>query len=70
MSLKIEKGIAMPMRNTYSEISSLALRMSVGDSVKVRKSQAVAMSQAIRRHGGLASMRKIDDDTWRVWKVK
>tara|TARA_B100000683_G_C12475930_1_gene549546 strand:- start:1758 stop:1970 length:213 start_codon:yes stop_codon:yes gene_type:complete len=70
MKLKIEKNIALPPRKAGAPLVSLAYRMVEGDSVKVNKSQCVPLCQAIRRQGGQAAMRKIDDETWRVWRTK
>ena len=67
---RIEKGIALPPPRANSPVLNLALRMQAGDSVKVGKTHCVSLCQAIRRHGGEAAMRKIDDDTWRVWRTK
>ena len=68
--MKIRSDIPIPPRNAYSQFSAVSYKMNVGDCVDVRKSQAVAMCQAIRRHGNQAAMRKIDDDTYRVWRTK
>lgn len=70
MKFRIEKNIALPPRRSGSPMVGLAYRMNEGDSVKVSKSQCVPLCQAIRRQGGTAAMRKIDDDTWRVWRTK
>jgi hypothetical protein len=68
--MQIRNDIPIPPRNAYSQFSAVALKMTVGDSVDVRKSQAVSMCQAIRRQGWQSTMRKVDDDTWRVWRTK
>jgi len=68
--MQIEKNIPMPARGQHSDMRVLAEKMEIGDSVKVKKEKAVSMCQAIRRAGGLASMRKIDEKIWRVWRVQ
>lgn len=68
--MQIRSDIPIPPRNAYSEFSVIATKMKAGDCVDVRKSQAVSMCQAIRRQGWQSTMRKIDDDTWRVWRTK
>lgn len=72
MSLRIRSGIPIPARTTHSECGVAASKMQVGDCVDVRKSQAVNMCQALRkRYGnGSACMRRLTDDTWRVWRTK
>ena len=70
MKVKIERGIPMPTRYSHGQFASIATQMQVGDSVKVPKESAVPMCQAIKRTGGIAAMRKINDTTWRVWRTK
>ncbi len=68
--MKIRSDIPIPPRNASIQFSAVALKMGVGDSVDVRKRRAVSMCQAIRRIHGGATMRKIDDNIWRVWRTK
>ena len=67
--IKIRSGIPIPTV-TRSDVSVTAHKMKAGDCVDVPKSQAVNMCQAIRRIHGGATMRKLDDNTWRVWRTK
>ena len=69
--IKIRSGIPLPTRNSHSQLGATA-EMKVGDCVEVDKSQVVSMCQAIRRRYGnsSATMRKLTDDTWRVWRNK
>lgn len=68
--IKIRSGIPIPPLSTRSHLSVTATKMNTGDSVDVPKSQAVGMCQAIRRIHGGATMRKLDDNIWRVWRTK
>ncbi len=68
--IKIRSGIPIPPLSARSHLSVIANKMQTGDSVDVPKSQAVGMCQAIRRMHGGATMRKLDDNTWRVWRTK
>ena len=70
--IKIRSGIPLPTRNSHSQLGATAEKMKVGDCVEVDKSQVVSMCQAIRRRygNGSATMRKLTDDTWRVWRSK
>ena len=68
--IKIRSGIPIPPLSTRSHLSVTATKMKPGDSVDVPKSQAVGTSQAIRRIHGGATMRKLDDNIWRVWRTK
>lgn len=73
--MKIEKNIPVPQpRGRHGEIRSIADKMSVGDSVAVRNaSQAQALVQRLRRQAdgeAAATVRKLDDDSYRVWRTK
>ena len=70
--IKIRTGIPIPTRESHSQLGATAEKMKVGDCVEVDKFQVISMCQAIRRrHGsGSATMRKLTDNTWRVWRNK
>lgn len=68
--IKIRSGIPIPPLTSRSNLSATAHKMQSGDCVDVPKSQAVNMCQTIRRIHGGATMRKLDDNTWRVWRTK
>lgn len=61
-------------RGRHGEIRSIADKMSVGDSVVVpNASQAQALVQRLRRQAdgdAAATTRKLEDDTYRVWRTK
>ena len=62
----------LPTRNSHSLLGAAAEKMKIGDCVEDDKFQVVSMCQAIRRRygNGSATMRKLTDDTWRVWRNK
>jgi hypothetical protein len=69
--MKIEKAVPIPPRYDSLFVKT-AVQMAIGDSVKVETMrEAVNLSQAIRRRhiGGNASMRQINSQTWRVWRI-
>ena len=73
--MKIEKNIPLPReRGRHGEIRALADKMSVGDSVLVPNATiAQALVQRLRRQANgtaAATVRKQDDDTYRVWRTK
>jgi hypothetical protein len=70
--IKIRSGIPIPppSKSARSHLSVIANKMQTGDSVDVPKSQAVGMCQTIRRMHEGATMRKLDDNTWRIWRTK
>lgn len=67
--IKIRSGIPIPPRSIHSNLAQVASKMKTGDCVDVPKSKAVNMCQVIRRIHGSATMRKLDDNTWRVWRT-
>jgi len=71
-NIKIRSGIPVPRRNTNSQLGITAEKMKPGDCVEVDKFQVISMCQAIRRRygNGSATMRKLTNDTWRVWRSK
>ena len=68
--MEIKTNIPIPQPHIHSQFSVVASKMNAGDCVDVEKSQAVPMCQAIRRQGYQASMRKLDNMTWRVWRTQ
>ncbi len=72
MTIKIRSGIPIPPRGIHSNLAVAASKMKPGDCVEVGKNDVVGMCQAIRRRYGdtSATMRKLTDDTWRVWRNK
>tara|TARA_R100001126_G_scaffold96053_1_gene68102 strand:+ start:261 stop:482 length:222 start_codon:yes stop_codon:yes gene_type:complete len=73
--MEIEKNVPLPMaRGKHGQIRIVADKMNVGDSVVVQNaSQAQALVQRLRRQSGgdpAATTRKLDDDTYRVWRTK
>lgn len=72
--MKIEKNVPLPTaRGKHGQIRIVADKMDVGDSVVVpNASQAQAIVQRLRRqaHGHpAATTRKLDDNTYRVWRT-
>jgi len=73
--MKIEKNIPMPQaRGRHGEIRPIADKMSVGDSVVLpNASVAQALVQRLRRQAdgeAAATIRKLEDNTYRVWRTK
>lgn len=70
--MKIESNVPLPARRgVHSEIGKAASQMKEGDSVVLNNSsQAMAMCQALRRRGMTGTMRKLPDETYRVWRMK
>ena len=70
--VKIRKGIPVPPRHSHTHLGAVASKMKVGDCVEVSKNEVVRMCQCIRsRYGNTAAtMRKLTDDTYRVWRNK
>jgi len=82
MTFIIERNVPIPEasfgRKRSGKWTSLALALTVGDSVMLKDhKQARMLYQAIRKAGGRASQRKVnqteDGKTWdayRVWRTK
>jgi len=82
MTFIIERNVPIPEasfgKKRGGKWTSLALAMTVGDSVLLKDDkQARTLYQAIRKAGGRASQRKVnqteDGKTWdayRVWRTK
>ena len=71
MEIKIEKNIPVPKyTRRRSKYYFVAKEMRVGDSVHVleRKTANVLYSY-IQKTGGKSISRKLEDGTFRVWKV-
>ena len=70
--VKIRKGIPIPPKHSHTHLGAVASEMKVGDCVEVSKNEVVRMCQCIRsRYGNTAAtMRKLTDDTYRVWRNK
>ena len=70
--IKIRSGIPLPARHSHTELGAVADKMKPGVCVEVDKYRVISMCQAIRRrHGnGSATMRKLTDDMYRVWRNK
>lgn len=65
----IEKGIPVPVVTEYSKWKNLLDSMRVGDSVLLSIKEATAARGAARKHGMKVTVRKVDANTSRVWKV-
>ena len=70
--IKIRSGIPVPSRDSHTHLGAVASKMKVGDCVEVSKNEVVRMCQCIRHRYGnsAATMRKLTDDTYRVWRNK
>jgi len=70
--MKIESNVPLPARRgVHSEIGRTASHMATGDSVVCKNSsEAMAMCQALRRRGMTGTMRKLPNETYRVWRMK
>ena len=70
--IKIRSGIPVPPKHSHTHLGVVADKMKVGDCVEVNKDEVVRMCQCIRRRYGnsSATMRKLTDDPWRVWRNK
>ena len=68
--LEIERGIPLPS-NIKSGWALTVSKMSEGDSVVVKNfSELNKMRSALSRAGWGSSSMKLEDQTFRVWKVK
>lgn len=69
-SIKIEKGIPCPPINMTSPWTYIALKMHVGDSIKLeRYDHVLKIKYALLRLGFAFVRRKFGDDDYRVWKM-
>lgn len=70
-AIKIESGIDCPPVNMTSPWTYLAMKMKVGDSVRLeRYDHVLKLKYALLRLGFAFVRRKFSEDDWRVWKVK
>lgn len=76
MEFKIEKGIPIPPgKKIYPwpemEIGdSFTVSITNGDLSRARKRLSSAAVHHQKKHGGRFTVRKIDDNTLRVWRVE
>lgn len=69
-SIKIEKGIPCPPINMTSPWTYIALKMRVGDSIKLeRYDHVLKIKYALLRLGFAFVRRKFGEDDYRVWKM-
>ena len=71
MEIKIEKNIPIPKyTRRRSKYYLVAKEMGVGDSVHVlERKNANLLYSYIVKTGGKSQSRKLEDGTFRVWKV-
>lgn len=71
MEIKIEKNIPVPKHTRRkSKYYIVAKEMETGDSVQVlERKDANSLYSYILKTGGKSISRKLEDGTFRVWKV-
>jgi hypothetical protein len=70
-NIKIESGILPPPINMTSPWTHIAYSMKVGDSILLNKyDDVLKIKYALLRLGFLSVRRRIDADSWRIWKVE
>ena len=70
---KIEKGISMPDRKHGGSSAFKQLRdhMEVGDSIIVDSlKKTMSINSYFNRHGRKTSHRKIEENKYRIWRIK
>ena len=68
---KIEKGITIPKKKLNPITEQLYDEMEVGDSVVVDSVRKVnAIGSYFYHHGRKICQRKIDENQYRVWRIK
>lgn len=71
MEMKIEKGVPIPT-SASAGLTALLRRMKVWDSAVVPKNSVFIYSTAVQLFGGggHVTVRKIDGNFCRVWRIK
>jgi hypothetical protein len=72
MTHVIEKGVPMPTQDwrIKSGLNQTLLSMEVGDSVVLNKSERNGLGAMSQRLGRRFTVRKIDDTTFRAWRLE
>lgn len=67
----IEKGIEIPLhRGSPAPWRELIESMEIGDSVVLTKRDGINFQQAVRSYNYKTSLRKIDGERIRVWRIE
>lgn len=69
MEIKIEKGIPIPKRDSYSEFGKIIKKMDIYDSIIIPTNKIKAFRSSASYRKVKITSRKIDEKMSRIWLI-